>query len=87
MFKNVQIIPLADEIACIDRLWSIGGDNGWYFGNFLWRIRGFIDKCIGGVGLRRGRTHATKINPGDALDFWRVILANKQENGYCFTLK
>ena len=77
--KNIQIIPVSSESDCIARLWSIGGDTGWYFGNFLWRIRGFIDKCIGGVGLRRGRTHATHINPGDALDFWRVILANKKE--------
>ena len=45
----------------------------------MWRIRGVFDKLIGGVGLRRGRTHETKINPGDALDFWRVILANKEE--------
>ena len=51
---------------------SIGGENGWYYGDWLWRIRGFIDKQIGGVGLRRGRRHPTTISVGEALDFWRV---------------
>lgn len=43
------------------------------------RIRGFLDKLVGGVGLRRGRTHAHELHPGDALDFWRVLYANKKE--------
>jgi hypothetical protein len=51
---------------------SIGGQNGWYFGNFLWRARGFMDKMVGGVGLRRGRRHPLDLLSGDALDFWRV---------------
>jgi len=51
---------------------SIGGERGWYFGHILWRIRGFVDKIIGGVGLRRGRRHPLDLIPGDALDFWRV---------------
>lgn len=51
---------------------SIGGENGWYFADWLWRLRGFIDKQVGGVGLRRGRRHPSELAPGDALDFWRV---------------
>src|SRR6185295_6809585 len=51
---------------------SIGGNNGWLFANWLWRFRGFLDKQIGGVGLRRGRRHTTEIGIGEALDFWRV---------------
>jgi len=51
---------------------SIGGQNGWYFVNFLWRVRGFMDKMVGGVGLRRGRRHPFHLLSGDALDFWRV---------------
>jgi len=51
---------------------SIGGANGWYYANWLWRIRGFIDKQVGGVGLRRGRRHPLEITTGEALDFWRV---------------
>ena len=50
----------------------IGGDTGWYYGNFLWRLRGWLDLLAGGVGLRRGRRNAEDLGPGDALDFWRV---------------
>lgn len=50
----------------------IGGANGWYFANFLWKIRGAIDILFGGVGLRRGRRSQTTLAQGEALDFWRV---------------
>lgn len=60
-------------------IWKIGGDTGWYYANWLWKLRGFIDKLSGGVGLRRGRTHPDKLFPGDSLDFWRVLLADKKE--------
>ena len=52
---------------------KIGGKTGWYFGNYLWRLRGIMDRLVGGVGLRRGRRHPTDIGVGDALDFWRVL--------------
>jgi uncharacterized protein DUF2867 len=51
---------------------SLGGETGWLFANSLWRFRGFLDKQLGGVGLRRGRRHATEIAVGEAVDFWRV---------------
>nr|WP_104913197.1 SDR family oxidoreductase [Pontimonas salivibrio] len=51
---------------------SIGGDNGWYSLPGAWALRGFIDKLVGGVGLRRGRRDADHLVTGDALDFWRV---------------
>lgn len=63
----------------IDQIWSIGGETGWYYGNWLWNIRGFIDKLFGGVGLRRGRTNKHAIHSGDVLDFWRVLYADKQK--------
>ena len=63
----------------LKRIWSIGGLNGWYYGNWLWKIRGFLDKIAGGVGLRRGRTNPNELAPGDSLDFWRVLLADKEE--------
>ncbi len=56
----------------------IGGETGWYACTFLWRIRGFIDLCAGGVGLRRGRRDPERLQVGDALDFWRV--ENYEEN-------
>jgi hypothetical protein len=60
------------------RVWSIGGDTGWYYGNWLWTLRGLLDKMVGGVGLNRGRTRVNDIEVGDALDFWRVLVADKQ---------
>jgi uncharacterized protein YbjT (DUF2867 family) len=63
----------------LTKIWSIGGENGWYKANYLWKLRGFLDKFFGGVGLRRGRKHPKEINTGDVLDFWRVIYANKNE--------
>lgn len=50
----------------------IGGANGWYCANSLWRIRGFFDLLLGGVGLRRGRRDPESLLPGDTVDFWRV---------------
>ena len=50
----------------------IGGPNGWYYADFLWRIRGVIDLWAGGVGMRRGRRDPDSLRPGDALDWWRV---------------
>ena len=78
-FKDHKTITIENKAVCIDRIWSIGGKTGWYYGNFLWKTRGFIDKIFGGVGLRRGRTNTTTINVGDAIDFWRVLYANKEE--------
>lgn len=51
---------------------QIGGDVGWYAFNWLWRIRGFLDLVVGGVGVRRGRPAPNELRVGDALDFWRV---------------
>jgi uncharacterized protein YbjT (DUF2867 family) len=68
-----------DREKCLDKIWSIGGENGWYYANWLWKLRGFLDKLSGGVGLRRGRTSLDTLNNGDALDFWRVLYADKQE--------
>jgi uncharacterized protein YbjT (DUF2867 family) len=63
--------------APVDDIWDpvvkIGGTTGYYFGNELWRLRGFLDRIVGGVGLRRGRRHPSRLLPGDALDFWRVL--------------
>ena len=50
----------------------IGGTNGWYYGNILWKLRGWLDLLVGGVGLRRGRRDPLDLQVGDAVDFWRV---------------
>ena len=51
----------------------VGGGHGWYAGDVLWRIRGWMDQLVGGPGLRRGRRHAEHVEYGEALDFWRVV--------------
>lgn len=78
-FKDVRHRDIEDEEFTLDKIWSIGGRNGWYSFNRLWKIRGYMDKLFGGVGLRRGRTHDTYLEAGDPLDFWRVLLADKEE--------
>jgi hypothetical protein len=51
---------------------ALGGENGWPAGNWLWQIRGFLDRALGGVGMRRGRRHPRDLRVGDPVDFWRV---------------
>jgi hypothetical protein len=80
IFKDQQVMDFhADPNKVIDNIWEIGGERGWYYGNFLWSIRGFLDQVIGGVGLRRGRRSPKDLKGGDSLDFWRVLYANKEE--------
>ncbi|NIG54530.1 SDR family oxidoreductase [Chitinophaga sp. Cy-1792] len=77
-FKDIKRRTIdGNEQEVLQKIWSIGGETGWYYGNTLWKLRGLMDKAFGGVGLRRGRTHRTSISGGDALDFWRVIVADK----------
>lgn len=78
-FKDIRSMKVKDNKASLEKIWSIGGKNGWYYGNWLWEIRGFLDQLAGGVGMRRGRKSDTEIVSGDALDFWRVLIANKEE--------
>ncbi|MBT8318113.1 MAG: SDR family oxidoreductase [Lutibacter sp.] len=78
-FTDKKQRPISNLNATLSKIWSIGGTNGWYYGTFLWKIRGFVDKMFGGIGIRRGRTHPTELNIGDSLDFWRVIYANKDQ--------
>jgi hypothetical protein len=71
-------MPFKTDVADVfNNIWSIGGRRGWYYWNWIWKFRGFLDRIVGGVGLRRGRTSTSNISPGDAIDFWRVLLADK----------
>lgn len=78
-FRDDRLREFNNREICVNKVWSIGGETGWYYGNWLWSIRGIMDKMVGGVGLRRGRTSQTSINVGDTIDFWRVLYANKEE--------
>lgn len=62
-------VPPEQAFAPIRR---IGGRTGWYYGNWLWSVRGFLDLLVGGVGVRRGRPDPDSLRVGDPLDFWRV---------------
>ena len=69
--------------ATAEEIWpavtSIGGDVGYYYANWLWQLRGLIDRLGGGVGLQRGRRSAAVLYPGDVVDFWRVLAIKQQE--------
>lgn len=91
--KNIQLKVLQDQRIVKSELpaekifqvfQSVGGDNGWYYANWLWQLRGIMDRMIGGVGMRRGRRHPIEIRIGDAIDFWRV---EKFEPGRSLKLK
>jgi len=78
-FQDKRESKINDVDITLKNIWAIGGKNGWYYADWLWELRGFIDKLFGGVGLRRGRKSTTDIIPGDAIDFWRVLVASKEE--------
>jgi uncharacterized protein YbjT (DUF2867 family) len=67
--------------AAPEQVWPaivrIGGKTGWYYANWLWELRGFLDRLVGGVGLARGRRSGAELYPGDALDFWRVVAVER----------
>ena len=69
--------------ASLDDVWAaisrIGGQTGYYYADRLWWLRGLMDRCVGGVGLRCGRRHSTELGIGDALDFWRVLDVSPKE--------
>ena len=72
--KSVRVTVRSERPA--EEVWrdisSIGADRGWYFATWIWKLRGLIDRAIGGVGMRRGRRHPTDLRVDDPLDFWRV---------------
>lgn len=79
VFTDKKQLQTKDIERAADRIFSIGGLSGWYYADWLWNFRGFLDKLFGGVGLKRGRKNQTIVNVGESLDFWRVIYANREE--------
>jgi len=75
VFEDQRVITTtkatAEEVFKV--VLSLGGKQGWFSGNVLWRIRGAMDTVIGGSGMRRGRRHPTDLEVGDVVDFWRVV--------------
>ena len=68
-----RIVVKAEQNELWERILSIGGESGWLYANWLWRVRGALDRLAGGSGLRRGRRDPKDLRVGDALDFWRVL--------------
>ncbi len=81
VLRDQQHVTLfSNRETVIDRVWSLGGEEGWPSMNWAWRIRGWLDRLIGGTGLRRGRRHQEELRAGDALDFWRVVMADRESD-------
>ena len=73
IFTDTQTLHTqATRAALYEQVCALGGDRGWLVGNWLWAVRGWMDRMVGGVGLRRGRRHPTELRVGDVVDFWRV---------------
>lgn len=68
-----RIVVRADKEELWERILTVGGDNGWFFANWIWKLRGLLDRLAGGSGLRRGRRDQANLYVGDAIDFWRVL--------------
>lgn len=74
-----RVVVKDSKAAAIERVWRIGGSQGYYSLNWAWHLRGLMDQMVGGVGLNRGRRHPSDIQAGDSIDFWRVIRADKEK--------
>jgi len=78
VLESAHTLTLAATPA---QVWNVivrlGGNEGWLYGNWMWKIRGLADKFIGGPGLRRGRRDPEELRVGDALDFWRVLVVEE----------
>jgi uncharacterized protein YbjT (DUF2867 family) len=78
-YHDQQCVPLASpKDRVIDAFFALGGDRGWPSMNWAWKLRGAMDRILGGTGLRRGRRSATDLRAGDSLDFWRVLVADRE---------
>ena len=77
--EHSKDIPTSAE-AVFQSVSRIGGSHGWVHANLLWKIRGFIDRVLGGVGLNRGRRDPNDLRIGDSVDFWRVenLITNRE---------
>jgi len=73
VLRDRRVVRTRAPLEALERaVLRVGGETGWYYADALWRIRGGLDRLIGGVGLRRGRRDAETLEIGDAVDFWRV---------------
>jgi hypothetical protein len=74
-----QLAVKAGTSLTFDQVERLGGDHGWPFADSLWRVRGLMDRAVGGVGMRLGRRDPDRVRVGDAVDFWRVEAVRRPE--------
>lgn len=79
--EKLPFDPKIDPQKVMNATYDLGGNNGYYV-NWAWKIRGFIDRILGGVGLRRGKVSRKKPRPGDSFDFWRVLLTDDENKRF-----
>ncbi|PRY89696.1 DUF2867 domain-containing protein [Mongoliibacter ruber] len=72
-FKEIFSYSIDNKARVWEKVLHIGGENGWYYGTVLWKLRGKIDKIFGGIGYRQGRKNPEALEVGDQIDFWRII--------------
>ena len=73
LIDSRSVHTLASPEATFRPVRQIGGRRGWPYATFLWRVRGWLDLIVGGVGMRRGRRDGERVRPGDVIDCWRVV--------------
>lgn len=78
-FKDKKSTAVTNLDNTLNKIWSIGGETGWYYATWLWRLRALLDKVIGGVGLGNERRDPNELLTGDKIDFWKVLYVNKEE--------
>ncbi len=80
MFEDArELVIEAPPAAVFDVLLRLGGKRGWFRYNLLWRLRGLVDRLVGGPGTRRGRRHPERLSWGETVDFWRVVELQPQQ--------
>jgi uncharacterized protein YbjT (DUF2867 family) len=78
VLRDRRVVPLqGGREDVLDAIWTLGGEAGWPSMNWAWHLRGALDRIAGGIGMRRGRRDPRALRAGDALDFWRVLLADR----------
>ena len=78
--QDIQVVPIKCSFEkVLSKIWTIGGEKGWYSMDWAWDLRGLMDQLIGGIGMNRGRRHPSKIEVGDSIDFWRVLFADEEK--------
>lgn len=78
-FVDVQKVAVRDRQCALENIFAVGGKRGWYYANFLWNLRGWIDKVLGGTGMSRRLKMDEDLQPGQRVGLWRVLIADRAE--------